>query len=251
MTTCINRIKSLFRVATVLLLGLLAAVAVPQEIKGTVPLVGVNEQDTSLVDHGCSLTGYTARGSTHRYDHFRRRYSPDGTVPDLPEVSCSSKPVEIVERSIEWGSVGSTGRSYYIQFWIKVNAEGVGRFDIGGSGGIVCGRNFRGLPAYRTQVKPGDVVGAQCFQLGNKYYDAEAELKKTIDQSEICRVVFLDKYGMKGEYKETWYNHDEPICDNMRAIDTSIFCRENQWWRNSHAVPAEDLCDGARPLKTP
>ena len=209
-----------------------------------VPLVGFSTIDTSPVDHGCSLIGRTLRGSTHWFDHWNQTYTFNGTVPDLPEVSCSQQPVEIVSRSIEWEPIGQY-RAYYIQFWLKVNTEGVGRLIVGGSGGVAaCGRQFRGLSGYRDQKQPGELVGVQCFQLGNKYYDAEAELKKTIDQAKVCHVVFLDNKGFDGEYHQAWFNHDEQICQNMRAIDLDVFCEDNNWWVHPHAVPANDICGG-------
>ena len=209
-----------------------------------VPLIGLSTIDESPIDHGCSPTGGTVRGSTHWYLHFRDSYETSGTVPDLAEVKCSTKPVEIVERSIEWEPVG-TYRSYYIQFWVRANTEGIGRLDIGGVGR--CYRVFRGLAGYKKQKESGDVFGVQCFQLGNKYYDAHAELSKVINDAEICRVIFLDKRGMKGEFKDAWYNHDEPVCKGMRAIDPIYFCAENQWWRHPNAILAEDICDGVEP----
>ena len=58
--------------------------------------------------------------------------------------------------------------------------------------------SFAALHGTKNQKEPGDVFGVQCFQLGNKYYDAHAELSKVINDAEICRVIFLNKRGMKG-----------------------------------------------------
>ena len=159
-------------------------------------------------------------------------------------MKCSTKPVEIVERSIEWEPVGAY-RSYYIQFWVRANTEGIGRLDIGGVG--PCYRVFRGGAWYWRQKEPGDVFGLQCFALGNKYYDAYAELSKVIDDAEVCRVVFLDKRGIKGEFMDAWYNHDNPVCEGMLAIDPIYFCRDNQWSRHPNSIRAEDICDGFEP----
>ena len=216
----------------------------PLSAQDTVPLIGRTTIDESPTDHGCSPTDEILRGSTHWYYSFRDEYRPNGTVPDLEEVECSTNPVEIVRRSLEWDPVGNY-RAYYIQLWVRANAEGIGRLDIGGVG--PCYRVFRGLAWYKNQKEPGDVFGVQCFQLGNKYYDAHAELSKVINDAEICRVIFLDKRGMKGEFKDAWYNHDEPVCKGMRAIDPIYFCRENQWWRHPNAIRAEDICDGTKP----
>ena len=214
--------------------------AVPVAFADDVPIIGSSAIDESPIEHGCAPTGDTLRGSTHSFEHFRDRYGPTGTVPDLPEVRCARPPAEIVGRSIEWNSVGS-GRVYYIQFWVSANSEGVGRYDIGGVGGVTgCYRSFRGLAWYKTQVQPGEMVGSQCFLLGDKHYDARAELEKVIDDAAVCRVVFLDKRGMKGEYAAAWYNRAEPVCDNMRAIDPARFCRDSM--SHPNAVPADDLC---------
>ena len=227
------------RLGTVVtLLTCITALAVAQK---DVPLIGLNAVDDSPVDHGCTLTGNTVRGSTHWFHHFPEpNYWPNSTVPDLPEVECDRRPpAAIIQRSIEWEPVGAY-RSYYIRFLVRINREGVGRYDIGGVG--PCGKRYRGLSGYRRQRLPGDYSEVFCFALGNKYYDAHAELAKVINDAELCRVVFLDRKGMKGEYHQAWYNHDEPVCDNMRAIDTGQFCAESNWWVHPYASPPEDLC---------
>lgn len=190
---------------------LFASIAMPQQLKDTVPLVGFNEQDASLVNHGCLPTGYTLRGSTHWADPFPPplHFSTAGLVPDLPEVECTENPARIVERSIEWEPVGAY-RSYFIRFLVAIDLDGVGRYDIGGVG--PCWKTYRGLAHYRKQRYPGDISEVFCFALGNKHYDAEAELSKVIDDASVCRTVFLDKYGIEGEYREAWYNYDDPIC---------------------------------------
>ena len=197
--------------------------AQPSAFAEDVPIIGSSVIDASPIEHGCEPTGDTLRGSTHAFEHFRDQYEFAGTVPDLPEVRCARAPTQIVGRSIEWEAVGA-GRAYYIQFWVEANAEGIGRYDIGGTG-AACYRTFRGLAWYRTQVEPGEVVGSQCFSLGDKYYDARAELEKVIDNAVVCRVVFLDTRGMKGEYATAWYNRTEPVCDNLRAIDPRCFAK--------------------------
>ena len=213
-----------------------------------VPLIGLADHDQSFVEHECVPTGNVVQGSTHTYNHFHDMWLSSGLVPDLVEVRCPVKPVEILDRSIEWRAF-ATGRLYYAKLEIKLNVEGIARFDIGGVFGE-CSRQWQGYPSpgYRNRPAKGDVGEIHCAQLGNKIYDAEAEVAKVIDQAEVCRVVFIDRLGMKGRYHQTWFNHGVPVCDGMRAIDRLHFCR----WNNNgqpHAVTPEDICDGVYPRK--
>lgn len=218
-----------------------------------VPLIGIAEADQSLVNHGCTPTERTLRGSTHSFSALRQDYWFTATIPDLPEVQCVNKPVTITDRAVRWEAVAD-GRVYYIVMQLKANTEGVGRVDVGGQLTNPCTLSFGGVgasPAWRANKYPGDTFSMRCSELGDRHYDAETLLKDVINQMEVCRVVFFDKYGMHGRYNEAWYNYDAPICENMRAIDRTTFCKENHWWAHPNAVPANDICDGIYARKTP
>ena len=217
-----------------------------------VPLIGLSQQSEVPFNTGCTPTGQTIRGSTHQFTWFREEWRTTGTVPDLLEVQCQRPPVEITSRSVESDPVGNLA-AFHIQFRLRANTEGVGRVDLGGVGSF-CYKTFAGLAWYKYQVEPGDrfdgAFAMQCFSLGNKHWSTEQVLewmRKGAEEATVCRVVLLDKRGMKGQYLHTWFNHDEPVCQNMRAIDPAYFCRDQLGY--SHSIPANDICDGPLPRK--
>lgn len=218
-----------------------------------VPLIGFAVADDSMVQHGCTPTGNIVRGSTHLYDHFYRQWIPGGYTPDLPEVQCLTPPVEVVSKAVESERVGN-GRYYFIKIHLRVNTDGLGSFTLTGEGGESgCHFSFRGHPTIGWKLRPydGQVIDFKCGGLGTRAYpDAEALVRERLPHVKVCRAVFIDRQGPKGRLHQTWYNHSEPICDEMRAIDPLLFCKSiNQWWEYPHAVPASDICDGIYPRK--
>ena len=218
-----------------------------------VPLIGIAVADDSPVQHGCTPTGNIIRGSTHWFDHFHQLWNPGAYTPDLPAVQCPTQPVEIVSKAVEWEAVGN-GRFYFIRIHLRVNTDGLGSFTLSGTGGgAPCHFSFRGHPTPGWKLRPdaGQVIDFQCGGLGNKLYpDAEALVSERLPHVRACRVVFADVHGPKGRLHQTWYNHNEPICGEMRAIDPLLFCKTvNQTWEYPHAVRAEDICDGIYPRK--
>ena len=233
--------------AALLLVPLLALSQQP------VPLIGIAVADDSPVQHGCIPTGNIVRGSTHLYDHFYHQWNPGGYTPDLPEVRCLMPPVEIVSKAVEWERVGN-GRFYSIRIHLRVNTDGLGSFTLTGEGGEAgCHFSFRGYPTPGWELRPyaGQVIDFQCGGLGTRAYpDAEALVRERLPHVRLCRVVFIDRQGPKGRLHQTWYNFDESICGEMRAIDPLLFCKSvNQTWEYPHAVPANDICDGVYPRK--
>ena len=219
----------------------------------SVPLIGIAVADNSPVQHGCIPTGNIIRGSTHWFDHFYQLWNPGAYTPDLPGVQCPTQPVEIVSKAVEWENVGN-GRVYSIRIHLQVNTDGLGSFTLSGTGGgAPCHFSFRGHPTPGWKLRPydGQVIDFQCGGLGTRAYpDAEALVRERLAHVRLCRVVFVDRQGPEGRLHQAWYNFDEPICDEMRAIDPLLFCKSiNQTWEYPHAVPANDICDGIYPRK--
>ena len=76
---------------------IVAVAAMPQRLRGDVPRIGIDEQDTSFVNHGCTPTGYPIRGSIHSFHPMSNEYRLTSMIPDLAEVECpilSRLPVE-------------------------------------------------------------------------------------------------------------------------------------------------------------
>ena len=59
----------------------------------------------------------------------------------------------------------------------------------------------------------------------------------------------LDTYRSKGTHHQSSHNHDKPVCEHVRAIDTAYFYRD--WYLYPNAVPPIDICDGRHLRKTP
>ena len=211
-----------------------------------VPLIGIQEESTTAVDHSCSYTGTTLTGSTHSINEFHLinenlgMWRETGTVPDLAEVDCPQQPVQIVERSIGYEPVGRN-RAYHIRLSIKSNSNKIiGRWDVGGMHSP-CYTIYRGLGSHRRQIASGEVDVIQCSILGDKYYDARSILEKDIDDAVVCRVVFLDIGGYKGRYESAWFNYDAPACEGLFAIDPSRFCKTATYQNNPYRRES-DLC---------
>ena len=189
--------------------------------------------------HFCEYTETILGGSTHslvgvdvsklntRYPSNRLDgyYSYSGIVPPLDEVNCPRAPLEITSRALSRSRTDSNGnRLWWIELEVAVHSDLTARVDIGGLG-FDCHDSWHGLYIFTDRyLRKGDTKHFKCAHLADVTYDAPTILEAIIDDAVVCRVVFLDKATDRGRYRSAWYNHSEPTCDNLLAIDTTIMC---------------------------
>ena len=199
-----------------------------------------SERKTIEENIQCTYTGKAVWGSTLSRDSFLGTWQYTGLIPHLPEVSCQSQPLVIEDRAIHYDDIGG-GKIYHIRLHLRINAGRViGRYDIGGLT-VPCYAGFRG-GMHRAQMLYGDVDVHRCFILGNQFYDAEAELEKVIDDAVVCRVVFLDEPGLKGEYRSTWFNYESDHCNDIFRVGSKRqYCGDMYW--HPHNVAFRPYCN--------